>query len=134
MIWLYIYVSCPFVSDSWQPHGLLSARLLCPWNSPDKKTGVLATPFSRISSCPRDQSWVSHIAGRLPSEPLYSFSNSFTLLVSNSFRLLRNIEQSFLCYKVGPCWFSILIYNVYMSIPNSITVPCPPPAPTVSSW
>ena len=24
------------------------------------------------------------------------------------FRLLHNIEQSSLCYTVGPCWFSIL--------------------------
>ena len=40
MIWLYIYVSCPFVSDSWQPHGLLSARLLYSWNFPCKSPGV----------------------------------------------------------------------------------------------
>ena len=28
------------VSDSWQPHGLLSARCLCPWDSPGINTGV----------------------------------------------------------------------------------------------
>ena len=28
------------MSDSLQPHGLQSARLLCPWNSPSKNTGV----------------------------------------------------------------------------------------------
>ena len=28
------------VSDSLQPHGLLPARPLCPWDSPDKNTGV----------------------------------------------------------------------------------------------
>ena len=28
------------VSDSLQPHGLYSASLLCPWNSPGKATGV----------------------------------------------------------------------------------------------
>ena len=28
------------MSDSLQPHGLYPARLLCPWNSPDKSTGV----------------------------------------------------------------------------------------------
>ena len=32
--------SCSVVSDSWQPHGLWPARLLCPWNSPGKNTGV----------------------------------------------------------------------------------------------
>ena len=26
------------------------------------------------------------------------------------FRLLRNIEQSSLCYTVSPCWLSILFY------------------------
>ena len=33
---------------------------------------------------------------------IYSFSNFFP------FRLLQNVEQSFLCYPVGPCWLSIL--------------------------
>ena len=28
------------VSDSLQPHGLEPTRLLCPWNFPDKNTGV----------------------------------------------------------------------------------------------
>ena len=28
------------VSDSLQPHGLQPTRLLCPWNSPGKNTGV----------------------------------------------------------------------------------------------
>ena len=28
------------VSDSLRPHGLLPARLLCPWDSPGKNTGV----------------------------------------------------------------------------------------------
>ena len=35
-----VCVSCSVVSDSLIPHGLLSARLLCPWNSPGKNTGV----------------------------------------------------------------------------------------------
>ena len=39
-------------------HGILQARTL--W---------VAIPFSRESSWPRDQTWVSCTAGRLPSEP-----------------------------------------------------------------
>ena len=31
-------VSSSVVSDSLQPHGLQSSRLLCPWNSPCKDT------------------------------------------------------------------------------------------------
>ena len=32
--------SCSVVSDSLAPCGLQPARLLCPWDSPGKKTGV----------------------------------------------------------------------------------------------
>ena len=33
-------VSHSVVSDSLRPHGLQPARLLCPWNSPGKNTGL----------------------------------------------------------------------------------------------
>ena len=33
-------VLCLVVSDSFQPYGLQPARLLCPWDSPGKNTGV----------------------------------------------------------------------------------------------
>ena len=36
----HVCVSCSVVCDSLQPHGLQSVELLCPWNSPGKKTGV----------------------------------------------------------------------------------------------
>ena len=32
--------ACSVMSNSLQPHGLQPTRLLCPWNSPCKKTGV----------------------------------------------------------------------------------------------
>ena len=38
------------MSDSLWPHGLQPARLLCPWNSPGRNTGI---PFSRGSSWPQ---------------------------------------------------------------------------------
>ena len=31
---------CSVVSDSLRPHGLLPTRLLCPWDSPAKNTGM----------------------------------------------------------------------------------------------
>ena len=54
-------------------------------------------------------------------------------------RLPRNIEQSSLCCTVGPCWVSILLNkcsSVYMSIPNSLTIPSLHPSPlvTISSF
>ena len=33
-------LSCSVMSDSLQHHGLQPTRLLCPWDSPGKKTGV----------------------------------------------------------------------------------------------
>ena len=36
------------MSDSLQPYGLLPCRLLCPWNSPDKNTGVGCHAFLQI--------------------------------------------------------------------------------------
>ena len=50
-----VSVSCSVISNSLSPHGLYLARLSCPWNSPSKNTGVVAIPFSRGSSQPRDQ-------------------------------------------------------------------------------
>ena len=52
------------VSDSLQTHRLQPARLLCPWDSPGKNTGVAAISFSKESSQPKYQTRVSHIAGR----------------------------------------------------------------------
>ena len=36
----YMYDSCSDVSDSLQPHGLKPTRLLWPWNSPGRRTGL----------------------------------------------------------------------------------------------
>ena len=44
-----------------QPYGLSSSRLLCPWNSPGKTTGVVAISFFRRSSWLRDWTCVSCI-------------------------------------------------------------------------
>ena len=35
-----VCVSCSVLCDSLQPHGLQPTRLLCPWDSPGKNTGV----------------------------------------------------------------------------------------------
>ena len=54
--------SCLTLCD---PMDCSPTRLLCPWNSPAKNTGVVTIPFSRGSFQPRDQTQVSCIAGRL---------------------------------------------------------------------
>ena len=50
------------VSNSLQPHGLLPARLLCPWNFPGKLLEPVAVSYSRGSSQPRDQTQISCIS------------------------------------------------------------------------
>ena len=52
--------SCLTLCDSMD----CSSRLLCPQDSPGKNTEVDCIPLSRVSSRPRDQIQVSHIAGR----------------------------------------------------------------------
>ena len=65
------------VSNSLRPHGLLPARLLCPWIFQARILEWVAMPFSRGSSWPRDQSHISlHLlhwqAGSLPLRHLGS--------------------------------------------------------------
>ena len=52
------------LSTSLRPRGLQPSRLLCPWDSPGKKTGVGCNALpSRESSQPKDQTQVFHTAG-----------------------------------------------------------------------
>ena len=53
------------MSDFLWPYGLQTTRLLCPWDSPCKNTGVgcgVIVPSSRRSSQPKDWNWVSYIS------------------------------------------------------------------------
>ena len=59
----YVCISYSVMSNSLQPHGLYPTRLLCPWDSPGKNTGVGCHDLQG-SSWPRDGTMVSHIAGR----------------------------------------------------------------------
>ena len=43
--------SLSVMSDSLQPHGLWPTRLLWPWDSPGKNTGVDCIPFSTTAAC-----------------------------------------------------------------------------------
>ena len=75
------------ISDSLRPHGLWSTRLLCPWDSPGKNTGV-GCHASRRPFQPRDQTWVSCIVVRFftaehPGKPL-----RFQMCPSLSYRVV----------------------------------------------
>ena len=47
-----------------QPHGLWPARLLCPWNSPGKSTGMGSCSFLQGIFLTQGSDWVSSIAVR----------------------------------------------------------------------
>ena len=51
------------VSDSLQPHGLQPTRVLCPWNSLGKNTGVVCHSLLQGPSRPKDLTQVSCISG-----------------------------------------------------------------------
>ena len=48
-------VSQSALSDSLRSHGVYQARLLCPWNSPGKNTGVGCHSLLQSNSQPKDQ-------------------------------------------------------------------------------
>ena len=54
---------CSVVYDSLQPPGLQPTRLLCPWDSPGRNTGVGCHALLQGSSQPRDQTQVSCTVG-----------------------------------------------------------------------
>ena len=76
--WLCHYC-CSVVSDSLRPHGLQPTRLLCPWDSPGKNTGVgghflLQGIIPTQESNPRLLQWhmdsltLKHLLGYCPAE------------------------------------------------------------------
>ena len=82
LLTLLLLLVASVVSDSTWPYGLWPARLLCPWDSPNKSTkvGCHALP-PRGSSPPRDWTQLSCIAGRFfttgpPGKPLLALFSS----------------------------------------------------------
>ena len=57
------------------------------------------------------------VSGVQQSDSVIPMEVSFLFQILFPFRLLKNIEPSFLCYSVGPCWLSILyIVCVYVNL------------------
>ena len=63
-----VCVNSSVVSNSLRPHGLQPSRLLSPWNSPGKNTGVGSQSLLQGSSRPRDQ--IKLQADSFQSDPL----------------------------------------------------------------
>ena len=66
-MWVKVLVaqSCPTL----QPHGLYPARLLCPWNSPGKNTGVVSHSLLLLPDPGLEPGSPTFWADSLPSEP-----------------------------------------------------------------
>ena len=111
------------MSDSLQLYGLQPTRLLCPWYSPGKKTGVGCHALLQGSPRPRDPthiSYVSRIGKQVPSHQCHlgvQLINNAVLVsgvqqsdsvidihifilfqILFSYRLSQNVEQSSLSY------------------------------------
>ena len=71
-------VTCSVMSDSFRPHGLQSARLLCPWNSPGKILEWVAFPppedLPNSGIKPRSPALrVDSLPSEPPGKPVYIF-------------------------------------------------------------
>ena len=93
------------MSNSWQPHGLQSARLPCPWDSPGKNTGVgchalLQGIFPTQGSnpgllhCRRILYRLSH--QRSPIQPYVAHIFNFSLLFHLAFLIIIKVELFYL--------------------------------------
>ena len=94
-------LSCSVISNSFQPLGLQPNRLLCPWNSPDRSTGVGCHFLFQGSPQSRDRTHVSYISciawqvlyhqHKLGSQ-LYPYSGMFYSAVNRNENLAHATE------------------------------------------
>ena len=63
-VWVCVFACALSSSNSFQPHGLQPARLLCLWNFPGRSTGVKSCYLLHGSSWLKYWTQVSFIAGR----------------------------------------------------------------------
>ena len=74
------------------------------------------------------------VSGVQQSDSIIHIQVSILFQILFPFWLLQNIEQSSLCYSVGPCWLSILniVVCTCVSQTPSISLPAPFPLVTIS--
>jgi len=108
--WNTVYLLCFCCIAEWLSYTYLYTsyfplwRLLCPCDSPGKNTGVVAIPFSRGSSQPRDRTWVSRIAAEL-----------FTIWATRESLPYPFFSHSFPFWFITGCWISFpVLYMDYI--------------------
>jgi len=123
-----VCINHSLVSDSLWPHGLEPIRLLCPWNSPGKNTGVGCHFLLQGSSQPKDRTRVSCIAGGC-------FSVWVTREEMNS--VIIKIEQEPIIVCVCVCVVLVVVLLLSDSLwPHELQHarhPCPSLSPEVCS-
>ena len=98
-------ISCSVMSNSLQPHGLSTARLLCPWNFPTRILEWVTFSFSRLSSQPKDRTRVSCMAGRF-FYPLSHQRSQKNIIISVQFScsaLSNSLRPHGLQHPMPPC-------------------------------
>ena len=120
------------MSDSLQPHGLQPPRLLCPWDSPGKNTGVVCISSSRVSSQPRDQTCVSCIRGKSLTRwdnqtiylpviySVYLLSLIYLSCIPSSIYISKSIIYHLVCLLSPIYPLSIYWYIIYLSFLLSV--------------
>ena len=76
LVWGQVQLSRSVVSNSVQPHGLQPARLLCPWNSPGKDTGVGGHSYGLNLETPREAHGTMGGAASTPSRAVQTRKES----------------------------------------------------------
>ena len=123
-MYLHIRVCCAVLScfSSVRPHGLQSARLLCPWDSPGKNTGVgcdalLQGIFMTQGSNPYLFHLLHWQAGSLllapPGKPIYTYTHIYKFLNLALMQHFQNyINYSYFQLECGTC--CLLDYRNYL--------------------
>ena len=88
------------VSDSLRPHGWQPTRLLCPWDFPDKTTGVGCHSCPRGSSWHRDQTCYKHWVRVSLQISVFVFLDKYP-----STELLDHVSSIFSCFQEPPYCF-----------------------------
>ena len=94
-------VLCSVMCNSLRPHGLWPTRLLCPWNSLSKNTGVGCHALLQEIFQSRDQTHVSCIScatdrfftSEPPEKPLNAKCKAQMLFLISLFTMRRPIEE-----------------------------------------
>ena len=98
------------MSNSLGPDGLQPARLLCPWNSPDKDIGVGSHSLLQGIFWPRDWTWVLRHCKQI----LYHLSHQGSPLCAGDVNNLRRVT----CYLKEVSFWSTCFCAQQYQIPN----------------